>query len=366
MLCQHIGSGVPFFIHGLVATPLQLLRKTKAQDLFQAQQEIEASVASLSDVEKLFGSTVQLATTDRYSANICAEQALASLNLNQQTFHLPCDVHRLSTCKTWQMGVVSSHVSGLVALALVLREAGALKELRSCMFKVVTKRLLIKFEEPPGGQIAEHREAVARLFLSSKMTRTEDRQSILRAQQYKILMYFLNGDWENESRIEFYSREVCDRQDVLRLFKRWVIPALLPSGVMLFPRHRWHGGEVSVDQAGLFFACHNVGGQALQLYLSTKGIPRGQVVQCAAEAEAVSVEDVDAAAPFAGFERPEAEHLDPGVLHSVDECATEHPAPSQAAEAEGTEDAQNVSQQIRLASAALLLLLLLLLLSRSP
>ncbi|CAE7484091.1 unnamed protein product [Symbiodinium sp. KB8] len=85
--------------------------------------------------------------------------------------HFWCDVHRLSTCKTWQLAIVDSHVSAMISLSLLMRECGALEQIHDCMKRVVENRLTVEYDTPPAGQVKEHREAVLNLLLGSNLTK---------------------------------------------------------------------------------------------------------------------------------------------------------------------------------------------------
>ena len=325
-LCQNIESGQMFFLRGLLACPLQLMHKTRAQDLFRCQKEVEAMVPGLGAVTASFDSTIQLATTDRYAANICAEQAMASLNPKQANFHLFCDVHRLSTCQTWQLGVVASHISALISLGLLCREAGFAIELRSCISKVFQARLQIQYAEPPAGQIQEHRHAVAKLFLGNQVSRIEDKVGSKRAKQLAALMFFLDGDWESET-IQCYTKRPISRESLLRILARYVVPALLPGPVSVFPRSRWHGGEIAVDEAGILFACHNIGSEALRLYLAQKpAMPRGLPAAATSELD-----------NWSALQDLSGEFVDPGLVQAVDACADETQVPAEATQGQESE-----------------------------
>ena len=306
LLLQHVASKSLFFVHGLMAVPLQILQRTKAENLFEAQKQVERLIPGIDEMSKHFTRTIQLATTDRYSANTVAEQALRGLNPSHLAFHLSCDVHRLSTCQTWQLGVVASHISALISASLIMREAGALTHMQQCIFKVIQDRLVVEYGQPPGGQMQEHRAAVINLFLGGDLSKKEDSLALKRARQRAILKYYLNGDWESET-IHVYSSSHVNRAQLLQAMRKFVVPALLPSAISLFPRNRWHGGETAVDEAGLLFACHNIGPAAFKMFLEKKDksdIAAGNVA-------------VDEAGQYEHVSRLA---VDPGSIAEVDMC----------------------------------------------
>ena len=108
----------------------------------------------------------------------------------------------------------------------------------------------------------------------------------------------------------------------------------------VFPRHRWHGGELAVDTAGLLFAVHNIGGEALRRYFCTKGIvARGLPPQAPAPSQAQALE--------AGLSEQQADGADPGSVEAVDACVAETEAraqPAQSAQGDAAGQAQDATQ----------------------
>ena len=306
MLCERIPSQTFFFMHGLVASPLQVVFRTKAEHLFEAQQAVEGLVPGLDKVAKSFDMTMQMTSTDRYSANEVTEQAMNFVTPDQTRLHLWCDVHRLSACQTWQLGIASSHISGVIGLSLLMREAGALTELRKCISQVFHDRLEVVYGDPPTGQIQAHRKAILKMFLGEDVTKREEPLAGKRARQRATLDFFCNGDWEQADKIQFFSLQPVDKQQLLQAFDRLVVPALLPAGISMFPRHRWHGGELAVDEAGLLFAVHNIGGIALQMFLTGQSPDRALAAESSEDPSNAALDD-----------------LDPGELPAVDTCVAE-------------------------------------------
>ncbi|CAE7241793.1 unnamed protein product [Symbiodinium sp. CCMP2592] len=338
MLLEHVPTKSMIFLHGLVVTPLQVVERTKAEDLFRAQTAVERLVPGLDKAAKDFETTVQLVTTDRYSANNVCEQAMTFASEGQARMHFWCDVHRLSTCKTWQLATVDSHISAMISLSLLMRECGALEKLHGCMKEVVQQRLTVDYGTPPAGQVQEHREAVLNLLLGpgSNLTKklgfiSEDSLTVKRARQRAVLTLLCNGDWESE-KIVYYSPQPVEKTEVLRLYERMVIPSLLPAAISLFPRHRWHGGEVSIDETALLFAVHNIGGQALQLFLGGRSSPAaGFQAGQSDEDDGRGVGEIplDPEVP-----EPSTEDKDPGELPVVEDCLPEG-APADSVQGQG-------------------------------
>ena len=207
-----------------------------------------------------------------------------------------------------------------------MREAGASAELRSCMSRVIHERLKVEYSAAPTGQVADHRKAVLKLFLGDELTAKEEKSAVKRARQRAILNFFCNGDWESDT-IQFYSTTPIDRNNAVKLFEKYVLWAILPNAISMFPRHRWHGGEAAVDEAGLLFAVHNIGGAALSMFLGDRPLPAA----VPAAAPSAGVDDdleelTDVGQGLLDALATDMQETDPGELLAVDACVAETPA----------------------------------------
>jgi hypothetical protein len=260
VLVQQTSTNKYLFFQGQVPTPIQVLEKTKAVDLCHAQQLIEDLIPVLDATSSLFKCKVQFSCTDRYGANTNAEAGLQAAHPGFIKVHLPCDIHKAASSQTAQMDLAGRHISGVIAVGLVMRDGGATMRLREILFDILEEKLIICIGPPPRGYIKEHRLAIYELFLGSTLTRSEDKPSQLRlrARQRAVLNHFLVGDLEDGDSVPFWTLTETSKEDVLQQFKQHVIPALLPHAIPIFPRSRWLGGECAIDSIGLLSAHHNL------------------------------------------------------------------------------------------------------------
>ena len=89
--------------------------------------------------------------------------------------------------------------------------------------------------------------------------------------QKTILAHFFRGDIDNQEVVEFWSPTPIPKTQVLRMYKRLVIPMLVPAVCPLFPRSRWIGAELCTSWAGILASLHGL----LQPLLLKWGAPQG-------------------------------------------------------------------------------------------
>ena len=75
-LCNAPAASRLAFIHGVVPTSLQPLERTRAPDILSSQQEVLDSIPGIQQLTKAFSSTINVATADRYAANLLAATGL--------------------------------------------------------------------------------------------------------------------------------------------------------------------------------------------------------------------------------------------------------------------------------------------------
>lgn len=267
------GEGKLHYIFGYVPTVLQALQEKKAEDILTAELRVEESISLMEACSKEFSVAVQLITTDRDGTNMKAERGIQYLHDHFSTLHLPCDVHKLSTSLGSMLNLVPQAVTGIVNFGLLLRPAGAVQRFRDCLMESIRDKLRVIIGPPPDGQPRKHRESVYRTFLGSSFSNAdvEQRHHLIRISQIKILSFFLNGDLEDEEEICFHCPCQISREVALELFNLYVPYALLPKSIAIFPRHRWHGVEIPVDQLALISAHHGLLRAATLRFLKATG-----------------------------------------------------------------------------------------------
>ena len=281
MLLQDSASGKLVFLHGFVPVILQALEVKKAEDIMCAQMKVEQSVVNLQRCAERFRLSVQLVTTDRDGTNMKAERGMQHANPQDARIHLPCDVHKVSTCLTAMLNLVPGDVTGLVNFGLLLRPAGSVGKFRDCIMQEIAARFQVIIGMPPMGHAQTYRTDVYKMFLGSSHSNSDvhKKNQQVRLAQVEILSFFLNGDLQDEQNVVWYSPFDVSKDAALKLVSQHVPHALLPVGIHIFPRHRWHGCEIPIDQLALLAAHHNLLKHATFRFLNAGGAPKPSQVQ---------------------------------------------------------------------------------------
>ena len=189
----------------------------------------------------------------------------------------PCVVHKASSCQTWVLQTVSEDISAVVACALFMSGGGSTAAFRKHLLAVMKERFLLIHTDPPGGHIMQHRMQVYDVFLGGPVSSAESKRCSRqrRAGQRAVLDLFLAGDLQDTSRVAFYSRgRALTYENAEWLLERYVVPALVPVALPVFPRSRWLGGEAAIDWMGLVQAHHGL----LQPVLQRLTLAAGETV----------------------------------------------------------------------------------------
>lgn len=297
MILQENETGNLIVYSGAVPTWLQGLQEKKGEDIMQSQLDIENSVSFLNNgCSELFALAIQLVTTDRDNTNYKAEVGINRYFPHFAKMHLPCDVHKLSTCITNMFKIASSAaaLTGIVNMGLLFRPAGALASFRKCIEEELASKLRVVIGPPLDGYEKSYRHEVYKQFLDVDFSNdvSMKRHRALRVRQVEVLNFFLNGDLQDENTIVWYSPFPIEREVAVQLVCKYVPYALLPSPIAVFPRHRWHGFEVPVDQLGILASHHNLLKHAtlrfLKLFSGQSDKPRKDVTASGGWGQAAS------------------------------------------------------------------------------
>ena len=258
------------FYHGAVPTWLQGLAEKNGEHIMEAQLALENSVVVLQESSLLFNQCIQLTTTDRDGSNHRAEAGINRLKPEWDLMHLPCDVHKASTATNNLFKLVPNMVTGIVNFGLLLRIGGSVQKFRRCIRDEIVSKLKVIVAPPPDGYVQDYRHQVYATYLQGNCSNEDalSRNQFLRVRQIEVLNFFLNGDLQDTNCIQWYAPYAIKHEDACKLLCRYVPFALLPRGVSVFPRHRWHGCEIPIDQLGLLAAHHNLLKSACLRYLN--------------------------------------------------------------------------------------------------
>ena len=262
MLCK-TPSGDYQVLRGNIPSYLQALDKSTAENLKAAQTDLEDTVPELKAVSSLFDCKVQHTVTDRFAANSKCEVAMAAEDPSWVLSHMFCRSHKIAQIQTKATSLpeTEAHISGVISVALALQNAGSTQALKDILNQIFEEQLFVEEGAPPEFAKA-HREEVYDVFLGPLPSEAlgdvrYKRAATRRIQQRLILSHFLNGELRS-AKITHWSVTGLSRKNVLRLFRKWVTPALLPGKCEIFPRSRWTGGDLSVDWSGLLASHHGI------------------------------------------------------------------------------------------------------------
>lgn len=133
MILQNTDTAELVSYIGAVPTWLQTIPDKKAESIMQAQMELERSVLYLDECSKDFQLSVQMVCTDRAGENFKCETGMNRLSPHQRKFHLPCDVHKTSTCINSMFKLTENTVTGIVNVGLMFRPGGTLRQFHQCI-----------------------------------------------------------------------------------------------------------------------------------------------------------------------------------------------------------------------------------------
>lgn len=241
---------------------VQNLQSSSAECLKRALLE----TSSVPVGSRAFPLKVRAATSDRLAANMKAERSLlVDRGEGWLGLHAACDVHRAAGSQTKAFHLADDDISNMIRLSLSLRLSGNMRRFRACMVNLVRARLKI-IQHPPSPEADEYRQFCFDLFLS---------RGPRAAQRRMDLWWWLNGDWRDHSCIQHYPRrsggERLSRDAIAKRLTHILVSALAGKAPSTFPRHRWTGVDLSLDELGLMQCVHGVLAHAYRAFLIACG-----------------------------------------------------------------------------------------------
>ena len=237
------------YIMGETSTPLQAMSRNNSQTLVECLRRVQGNAQAAN----AFRFKMRGVVVDEAPSNKTAEESLAQQKpRGWQHLMLPCDTHKASRCHTKTLDAfLGSDVAGLIHLAISVREAGKMAIFRAAMSEVIQERLVI-LQGQPSDEAKFHREQMLSLFVSHGPNGLVRRV---------LLDAAANGDWRNGQRFQHYvpsTAPVLDPRPVAEHVSRCVVAALAGHQPHIYPRHRWTGGDQSVDDIAILLAVHNL------------------------------------------------------------------------------------------------------------
>ncbi|CAE7215305.1 unnamed protein product [Symbiodinium sp. CCMP2592] len=292
VLMQHLPSGKCFSLAVPCQSWLQAIDRTTSETTVAAQTALLQMIPCLDELTEKSKFRIDLTCTDRFAANVKAERHMSSA-INGVVSHQLCDIHRLAGCQSRLLGMVDSHITGMIATALACADAGNTRSLRAAMVKVLQDKVRVCYGAPPENpDHVAYRQAVLDAFLPlgrSKQDIGDDddpdaltkKELTLKARKQRaIISYFLHDDLQNTEDICFFTeRWGLEVDQVVRVMERFLVPALIPTRPPLFARNRWTGFSAAVCWFGLAECCHSLLSATIREYLSPKVQAANQQLQ---------------------------------------------------------------------------------------
>ena len=230
--------------------PLAVVQSANAETL----RELQLRLSNASPAARVFKRQSRIATTDSHPANILCEQHIARERgdpAQSDNLHQLCDVHKLQTCHEKEMALVAEDVSGMVNLALSLRNGANMERFRACLADEIASRLeVLEGSCPP--EAKAHKKRVLGHFI---------RHGASVATRRLLLVVGPNGDWRARC-VQVYvplgHAAATSRRDVAEQLASSLIVALCNSQPSLYPRSRWTGADIACDELALLESVHKL------------------------------------------------------------------------------------------------------------
>lgn len=240
--------GVYIHFRGKEVSELQALENTTSSVLSESQSRI----SGVSKCVDKFLSKTRVPCTDRFSGNFaCEEKVVADRGAGWGSCHLACRLHIDATIHNLVIGrsELDTDVSGMLHISLSLRMASSIIVMQRCLFATIEKRLKIMQGSPPAW-VVKHRRAVLNTFCSGFGCK----DALVRM----LLAVLPNGDLTDCTSLQVYVDELglggLPEREVALVIAEGVTSALCPCAPARYPRHRWRGAKVAVDDVGIIEA----------------------------------------------------------------------------------------------------------------
>jgi hypothetical protein len=168
------GEDVRYLIlRGNLTPPLQSIERNTAECIVASLKLVDLDLVSpQSEMPLSFESTWHVAVQDNFSANDRAERAIFHQIPKEDQRRtalivLLCDIHKGQTAISNVYGCVAELKKGIVAMYLALQRAGAKRQIRNSLFRLVQSRLVIYHNGSPGQEADDYRRCFFRLFFAS-------------------------------------------------------------------------------------------------------------------------------------------------------------------------------------------------------
>ena len=230
-------------------TPIQCIERNSSQIMLEALSRVSYITY---DIEQ-FKCKTRIVCCDQAPSNLRAEQSLIEeRGPTWASCVLPCAVHITSACFQKTFDLIPKFISGLLHTSLALRNGASMLQFRTCVRHQVRKRFCFVLG-PLHEDAIQWKLALLKTFASNSGSAT-----------YKavLLLMVFNGDWRNEEQVQHIPTSHKDTPDtaefVQDLMESAIIAVACATKPGLWPRSRWTGAELPVNQYGLLSSVHGV------------------------------------------------------------------------------------------------------------
>ena len=204
-----------------------------------------------------FAKKLRIATTDQHPSNsMCERLTLEGRDPTWKGIHWSCNVHIVARLFSKTLSYLESHISGLVNTSLYLGLASNMDDFRRSFTTVLKQKLVILRGAPPPQDRQRQDQLLSLLCSAGSHTHLRRR----------LLGMFLNGDWTRRDRVEVWVAPGLTLDTVK--FTNQVVEAMLlvftGRTFSTYPRHRWLGSDIAVEQLALMEAAHHLASQTFE------------------------------------------------------------------------------------------------------
>lgn len=250
--------------YGIVAPMpcrLQLVERCTAKALSQAclRQSVVTPVASL------FQHRLRDVTTDEAASNKLCEKSMPCYNKcgHWMSRHGNCEVHVAARIFGASMSLLNEDISGMLRHALSLQVGASMNLFRRALREEIRHRGVRILRGPPPLHCFQHRRIMMRLFCARGANSIDRRL---------LLALLPNGDW-TKRQVEIFVPNPDDisHEQAVEVLCNGLTTALAGLSFHLYPRSRWTGADLSLDQCGILEAVHGLGSGTYARFMTLVG-----------------------------------------------------------------------------------------------
>ena len=222
--------------------------------------------SSTSEHASGFHLKMRATTTDQAGSNNTAEQGVLQKRPGWTGLHLPCLAHIVAGCFSKTFQLMESDVSGMLHFALFLGFGSNMLKFRESLLAVATSLPLHVVVGVPSEDVLAHRK-----FVLDTLCNTGRNLAVRRY----LLQTFATGDWKKTDCIEVYVRpgQKYEAEELRAKVANALVLGLTGTLFRVYPRHRWLGADITVDQIALCQSVHGLASAAVR-HMLTGSLPR--------------------------------------------------------------------------------------------